>query len=103
MKNKRTLELKVIKNDVSKTQVAFNPSVVSREVSKRDFEYVLANIKDNGEFTNFAGKYAGTIEKLTFRPLDEDDLSEVVFSYEEWNKMGKPLKIEETRTYKPTD
>ncbi len=99
MENKKTLELKIIKNDVSKSEIWYIPSIVSRNVDSNDFEYVLANIKDSGEFTNFAGKHAGTVKELTFRSLDPGDLSQAVLNYEEWNKMGRPLKIQETKTY----
>ena len=99
MENKRTLELKIIKNDLSWSEVNFTPSISSRDVNKRDFEYILENIKDNGKFTNFAGKYAGRVKDLVFHSLDENDLSAVVLNYEEWNKFGRPKEIQETRTY----
>ncbi len=49
------------------------------------------------------GKYFGTTQELIFRETEDKESleEELTLTYQEFLKMGKPRKIQETRTYEP--
>ncbi|MBS3128280.1 hypothetical protein J4410_03990 [Candidatus Woesearchaeota archaeon] len=97
MERKRTLELVAVESDVA---ILFQYSYVT---SQHDIELILGKANYEGDFHNLNGSRCGTIRSLHYEPLGIEHaiLHRVTLTFGEFNELGRPRKIQETKTYDP--
>ena len=70
---------------------------------EENLDLILRKADALGDLHKMNGSYYGTIQWLHYEPMEKDILRRIALPFEEWDEMGRPRKIQETRTYEPLE